>query len=291
MRGKFIFEKRKSGKLIETVEGPNVITDDGRELLYDYLSKQVPNFIEYVGVGISETAATTSDTELSHEIFRKNVESVSRDVSNTKVSYHINLPPGVALGEISEFGVFEGTKERNDILIASFDLDEETWDVGSADTANFKLGEESLKVTATQGTTTTTRLEEEWDMSTFFDADRFSMMIYPSDTANLTSIELRFETDVSNYFSTTFSSGFSNDAWTEHSTNRENFTETGTPDWENIDSIALIITLSAGSNVDVNFDSLRLITDSEIRMFARKTITPTSKEEADEIVVIYELEI
>lgn len=298
LKGQYEISIIEDGQVVETRIITNTITDDGMELLFDYLTGRSRMFLSYIALGLGETAASTSDTDLVHEIFRGRIEAASYSTDDSQVTWHIGLLPSDAVGVINEIATFDKLKNEDslvagDLLLTDFDTDVDTFsaDVGSlaSDTTNYKEGESALKATTDAGSTPQTiSLTKTLDLSAFEDADKFQILIYPYATTNLSNIKLRFETDGSNYYEATLSS-FSATTWALKSVAKSAFSATGSPDWSDINTIKLIITQSAPSAIDITFDSLRIITvNTNSRCFSRQVLSPTvTKSSKQEALVTY----
>lgn len=290
MEGSYEITLLEDGIQIARYALPNTITTVGKTLMLNYISGGLSTFLNYIGLGLGTTAATTGDTDLYHEIFRKAIESATYDTTNSKVSWHISLSPLEAVGVLGEIGMFDRTKNDdddtfNDRLLSKFD--ETTWTAGAGDTTNFIEGEKALKVT-TSGTTSTL-LTKSMDLSGYQASDTFSILVYPYSIAGLTNIILTFETDASNYYYYTFTS-FSATAWNQKTATKTSFSTSGNPDWSNITKIKLTIT--ASGSIDITFGSLRSIVKSNIlsTLFSRRVISPAvTKTSKQEMLVTYSI--
>src|SRR5260221_4613026 len=82
------------------------VTDSGRNLLRDSLSGANNAKITYFAIGAGTTAATTSDTKLQIETFRKKVTSFTNGASAGEILINVYIASGDAVNaDIEEIGV------------------------------------------------------------------------------------------------------------------------------------------------------------------------------------------
>lgn len=288
-KGTYYFTLKQDGNVVHTQSAKNMITTDGMAGMLDYLCHRTDGFVEYIGLGLINTAAALTDIDLYHETTRKIVEVSEPHPSDSSILYHITLSPSEAVGVFEEIGAFSDDKTENDRLISNFDLVQDAWSVGVTDTVLYKEGENALKVTA-NGTATTT-LTRDLDLSTLSSNDTINLLIYPVTIANLTSITLRFLTDASNYWTTTWAGNtFTASQWNLKSVYSDEFTATGTPDWENLTSVSIICITTA--SIAITFDSLRAQAVNDTTLFSRTVISPPlTKTSKQELLVVYKLAI
>ena len=178
---------------------------------------------------------------------------------------------GVDVGYVIN-DMFNEKVNTNSKILASFETGE-TWTdeagTSSADTTLIRYRDQGRKFTAASASTVAARTEPSSinmnlaDNSVVLDASDLITCWYHVDNAtNLSSIAVRFGNEsggtYTNYIEYTLSSGFES-GWNFFSFARSAFTETGTFDATNVDSIRLAVTASASGTVNVTFDDLRVI--------------------------------
>lgn len=289
-KGRFDIFILEDGKIVNHSSINNTITDNGKKLLLDFLSGKTNLFLRYLGLGLSNTAASTSQTDLLHELTRVAIESQEVDYDNEQISFHANILPSQAVGKIEELGAFNKLKttvagDPTDTLLTGFD--EAGWSAGVADTTNFKEGAQSLKV-AVNGNTTVS-LAKDLDLSAFASTDSINFFVYPYANTNVSGIELRLETDASNYFTESYAGAPTATTWSHKTALISDFSAVGSPSWANINSIKYIVSQSPSAAIDISFDSLRLLrVVTEPIMFSRVVISPAvTKTNTQEAMVVY----
>lgn len=130
------------------------------------------------------------------------------------------------------------------------------WSGGTADTDHFVEGDQAIKIsnaTITKAVTLDLTAFSSGIASTTDDFIDFWYFI--DDEADLTSIYIRLgDTGLSNYYGYTVSSGFST-GWNYFHIAKSAFTSSGSPDWDDLDEVAL----NATGTADVSFDDIRMI--------------------------------
>src|SRR5258707_7039549 len=90
------------------------VTDNGGNLMRDGLSGAANPKITYFAIGSGTTAATTSDTKLQIETFRKKVTSFTNGGSAGEILINVYVASGDAVNaDIEEIGVFGGSSATN----------------------------------------------------------------------------------------------------------------------------------------------------------------------------------
>jgi hypothetical protein len=290
MRG--IYKFYQNGELIATQE--NLITTEGKKAVLRYLAGQTGNLAQSLAVGTGTTAATVGDTRLVFEIARQNINVTSPDFINQKLVFKATLPQEVE-GNIYEVGAFTMSQyDTTGRTLLNFDADTEPWSAGVFQTDTTRIGADSLRVNAALSTTTTTSLTNVlFDVTDFRDSDQFTMAYIPQD-ANLASLKIRLKTDASNYYEYTFTgitAGYKVESFA-----RNQMTKTGSPTWDNITSVDLLVTAKAAGATNVDFDGLRIDTLGIINpdnvMISRTVLgTPVTKLGGMEMDVEYSLDV
>lgn len=269
-----------------------MITDDGRIYIKRYLAAQVPSIAACIAVGIGGTAESAAHTSLQFEMERAEVSLTSFDFLNDRVVFKAILPDDLS-GKIYEVALF--SQMENPVagnftskIIATFDSDSEEWTKdtdGSAatyTTANARIGGDSLSLTPAASTTVGFVLNDIlYDLSGNSGSDVVKLAYNAG--ANVSALTIRFRTDASNYFSyatTGPAAGYRIDTFTKGSA-----TITGTPSWDNITSIEVRVTATAGiGGAAVDFDGIRIedvdTVNPEYVMVSRELLSsPFLKEE------------
>ncbi len=100
-----------SGRIVDVQEFPNLITNDGLNMLRDILSGALDGAdageIRQLAVGDDNTPPLVGDTALGNETFRKARTSFTAPADGQVNTVHILLP-AEAVGAIEELGWFAG---------------------------------------------------------------------------------------------------------------------------------------------------------------------------------------
>lgn len=86
----------------------NLITTAGKNLLAKALRESTDCEIKYIAIGSSNTAPSTSDSQLGSETFRKAVTSQVAGGSGVTIT-NLYVAPEEAVGTIEEIGFFSGS--------------------------------------------------------------------------------------------------------------------------------------------------------------------------------------
>lgn len=290
MRG--IYKFYQNGELIAQQE--NLITTEGKKAVLRYLAGQTGTLAQSLAVGTGQTAAAVGDLRLVFEVARQNITVTSPDFINQKLIFKATLPQEVE-GNIYEVGAFTLSQyDTTGRTLLNFDADTEPWSAGTFPTDTTRIGADSLRVNAALSTTTTSSLTNVlFDVSDFRDPDLFTMAYVPQD-ANLASLKIRLKTDASNYFEYTFTgltTGYKVESFA-----RNQMTKTGSPTWDNITSVDLLVTAKAAGATNVDFDGLRIdaagIVNPDNVMISRTVLgTPVTKLGGMEMDVEYSLDV
>lgn len=244
----------QDGELV--AEKTNLITTEGKRAIMRYLSGQTASIARSLAVGTGTTAAALGDKRLAFEVARANVVVTSPDFANQKIVLKATLPQDqqYAIWEIGALTLPEQDQLGQSLF--TFDSTTEPWTVGTFPTDANRIGADSLRVNAALSTTVTSSLNDIFlETSRYLESDKFVLAYAPVD-ANLASLKIRFKTDASNYFEytiPTLTAGYKVESWAKSA-----MVKTGTPTWDNITSVDLIVTAKAAGATNVDFDGLRI---------------------------------
>lgn len=263
-----------------------MITVNGRTFIKRYLAGQSGTLVGAIGVGIGNQAASVNDARMQFEFARVPVAVTDYDFANDQLIFKGTLDEEVE-GVIHEVGLWTaevnaaaGNQESR--LITTFDSETEDWDIETFDTANTRIGIDSLKHTpAASGTAASILTGITLDLGDFTSLDAIVMAFYVAN-ANTANCKVRFRTDAANYYEFTVSAPTSGYKFVSFA--KGTATVVGTPDWSNINEIEIRTTASASGSASVQYDGLRIEDiDSiapEYGLIARTVLaTPISKAE------------
>ena len=213
-----------------------MITANGRKFIKRYLAGQSGTVVGAISVGTGATAATLNDDRLQFEFARVPVDVTDYDFLNDQLVFKGTLDEDVE-GIIYEVGIWTaevnsaaGNQESR--MLSSFDSETEEWDVATFDTANTRIGADSLKHTPAASATSASVLSGiNPDLVDYSSLDTFVLAYYVANS-NTSSIKVRLRTDSSNYYEYTISTpttGYKFSSFTKGSA-----TVVGSPSWADI---------------------------------------------------------
>lgn len=249
MRG--VYRIYREGELV--AEQENLLTTEGKFAILRFLAEQGGTLAGAICVGVGTTAAAVTDRLLEFEVARGDVTVVSPDYPNTAIVYKADLPTDLRI-DIREIGMWTA---RGDVeqagLVVSFDQDTEAWSAGTWETTTRRIGPNGLSVAAAASTATTATLSNLfWNIDSMSPSDTFALS-YNVANAFTSSIQVRFMTDASNYYSYTINAPAAGYKVSRFS--KSQLIKTGSP--TDITQISIINTATAGGTSTVILDGLR----------------------------------
>lgn len=237
-----------------------IITAKGRTFIKRYLAGQAGTLVGAMSVGIGNAASTLNDERMQFEFARVPVLVTDYDFVNDRLVFKGNLEESIE-GSIYEVGIW--TSEVNSAagnqesrLLTTFDSETEDWDIETFDTANTRIGVDSLKHTPALSTTSASVLSGiTLDLGDFTSLDTLVFAYYVANS-NTAAINVRVRTDSANYYQFTVTaptSGYKFSSFTKGSA-----TVVGTPEWSNINEIEVRTTANAVGSASVHFDGIRM---------------------------------
>jgi hypothetical protein len=263
----------QDGKLLG--EGKNLITTSGKRLIASYVAGAAPSWAGAIAVGTTTTAATASDKHLGFEITRAEIKARSVNFGGGTAGAHRIILKGTldaaVAGQINELGIYSQYNISNvgvteTVLIGAGDSGENwtyhngTTFVATIDTPNTtdnKLGLDGITMTST-GVAKRYRLPNlQLDLSQYGNTDNF-LFATKVISGTLTGMQVKFNTDDSNYYSYTFPtmSAFATTSYAAVTFSKSLWTATGTPNWNNITSVEFIVTST--TSVNLMIDGIRV---------------------------------
>lgn len=290
MQGTYRFYQ--DGKLI--AEQKNLITTEGKKAILRYLAGHSGAIARSLAVGTGQVAPTLTDIRLGFEAARANIQITSPDYVAQTLVFKTTLP------QEAEFSIYEigalnvSESDTSGRLLLTFDSDTELWSAGTFQVDTSRIGADALRVNAAASATTTSTLSELFlDTSDYSDSDQFSLAFQPQD-ANLSALKIRFKTDAANYFEyalPTLTTGYKVLYWPKSA-----MTKTGTPTWDSITAIDLVVTAKSAGATNVDFDGLRidhlLIPNDEYALVSRTVLSaPVVKDSLRQMDIEYALDV
>lgn len=122
----------ENGLVEPVIEHPNLVVTTGKSFIANRIAANTV-LIDSIAVGVGETSAVSTDTELETEIDRSGLSSAPT-VIGTAITYTSNFGNANANGTLSEVGLFSGntmvcrsvfppyTKSSNEAIAVSWTL-------------------------------------------------------------------------------------------------------------------------------------------------------------------------
>lgn len=246
-----------------------MITTEGAKAVVEFFAQQRANIVTHLAVGVGTALPTVSDTELSLEVVRLPLVSVSADLVNSKVIYIAELPPG-NVKTIYEVGAWTDDANDSGRMLSTTDSTTANWSNATISPDNARVGTQTVKVDYTgSGTTTAELLTLTEDFSAYDNDTTVTIAFYA--TANLSSLRVRLGTDDLNYFQFVVSSPV-NGAYNIHKFLKTDVEVVGTPDWSTINYMAVRPSATSSGPGSVYFDAIKF-EDSEGVLVSRSVLS------------------
>lgn len=263
-----------------------MITTEGKLHIKRYLAGMNLSLATAIAYGAGSSSESASDIALQLETGRSPIILSTYDFVNDNIVYKATVTDDFA-GVIYEIGLYSNLDTIGDYssrAITTFDSGSETWLTGGSaatfTTTGTRVGVDSLSHTPA-GNGSSTSILDGLALDFFGDsgADRF-VFAFNNGNTNASTINFRFKTDASNYYTFTVSNpsaGYQIVPLTKASA-----TVTGSPDWSSISAIEVNTNSKAAGASAVNFDAIRIENDSaspEYVLIDRKVLsTPITVE-------------
>lgn len=237
-----------------------MITVNGKLQIKRYLAKQATDIARSISIGIGPVAESSGHTALQFEIGRADIALVSYDYVNNKLVFKSSIPQEMS-GKIYEVGLWSSPTSTaagsyTSRLLTTFDSSGEIWSTGSYQTANARIGVDSLRLTPAASATVVTALTDSFvDLSGNSGADVFTIAYY-NGNANVANFKVRLKTDNSNYYTITVTSPST--GYQISTVAKSAAVATGNPSWADITSIEVEVVAGAGGSASIDFDGIRI---------------------------------
>lgn len=238
-----------------------MITTAGKNYIKRYLATQVPQIGQSIALGIGSAAPSLTDARLQFEVARTTINGVYYNFVTDKLVFKANVPDALA-ADVYEVGLYSqvanaAAGQSDDRLLTTFDSASEDWSgTPTWSTTNTRIGEDSLRQAPAAGTTVSNEVSElSYDLSAFSGADVF-LFAYNTGSLNVASVQIRFKTDDTNYYSYTVTDptvGYHID-----SVLKANLVAVGSPNWAAINKIEAYTTSKAGVVGTCDWDGIRI---------------------------------
>lgn len=248
-----------------------MITNQGADAIVEFFGQQRANIVTHLALGVGNALPTVSDTELSFEVVRLPLISISADLVNRKIIYIAECPPG-NIKTVYEVGAWTDDANDSGRMLSTTDATTASWSNATISTNNVRVGTQTVKVDYTGSGTTTAELLTLTDDFSAFDNDTTVAVAFYA-TANLSTLRVRLGTDALNYYQ------FVVDTPVNGSYNIKKFLKTdaevvGAPDWSTINYMAIRPSATAGGPGSVYFDAIKFESSDGILVSRSVLTTP-----------------
>jgi hypothetical protein len=271
IKGTYIFYQ--DGK--EIYRASNIITKFGRRFLTNFLAGNINSNAKDMAFGIDSTAvdANGNDTRLGFEFYRLPVKFGTTDIQTTNgdttysIVYKTTLPQDVA-AQINEIGIYPSNRtSQNDYdskMVTDFGYFIDWVDSNgynpSTSTTGTKIGSSSLVMSSSsQAANEYSANVTGLSLAGYSVNDSVRLAYYVND-ANLSSIEVKFYSSDTDYYSTIIASPITSGYHISDNIllNDVYSNPTGSPVKSQINKVGIVITPTSGNNTSVNMDGLRI---------------------------------
>lgn len=154
--------------------------------------------------------------------------------------------------------------KNNRVEISSFEASETWTGSGTADTTNYRVGTQGLKLTSTGSTVTASRsLFLDLTYNSLGTSDYIDIDVYIDTVANLSSCVLKLgDVALANYFSKDITSSITAAGWNYVRILKSAFSSTGSPSWASLYYQQIEVTAVASTTVNVTFDNWQALSAS-----------------------------
>ncbi len=252
------------GELV--VASSNLITNFGKSTILRYMAGNISSYAGAVAVGVSSTAASSSDYVLDYELFRVPIAYRTANPTNSSVVFKGTAGAGLS-GKVYEIGLFPS--QNNDLsgayqtaTIHAFDNDENWHGVTARDTTNTRIGTSAITLSGTTGTMTSIYNSDiRLNLSGYSATDVFKLAFNTFDTY-CTYIIVKFTNSLGQEMMGTFipathTAGAGNAQYQIVSLTKNQFSNQNA-DWSTIVKSEVIL-LAGGGTSTVSVDGLKII--------------------------------
>lgn len=237
----------------------NLITTAGKAAILRTLA-QGGGLASTMAFGVGTTAAALGDTALTFEVARAILSSNTIDVVNSRVIYKTTIPKNVSMN-IRETGLWTLDSDPQagnygSRLLQTFEGDVDYWTAGTYETANTRVGERSLRVTATVSSTATS-VNDGFvnDLSGFSGSEPIKLACYVANS-NTSAIQLLFYNANGSFFRIDYNTPSS--GYQILSANKSSAAVSGSPTWSDIVKLEVRVIATGGGSAIVDFDGIRV---------------------------------
>ena len=268
LKGTYIFYK--DGK--EVCRSNNIVTNEGKDVFVQYLSKSNNDYASKIVLGIGSTSPAVTNEFLGFEVFPLAIEFKTVDFTQTpsQVVFRASVPATFS-GVIYESGLstMGGTLSSSDInsnneVIVNFNPNYESWSTGAnvvfhtndlEGTPRLRAGDSGLQITAAASSSVSSTYSGVVPPNYISSGDKLKVAYHVSGSVP-TSIQIKLESDSSNYFTATIPAANISLGYNISTIDFDNLVMTGTLDTNSISSITVTVNAASAQSI-VTMDAMR----------------------------------
>lgn len=251
------FRIYQRGKLLTTQK--NLITNSGRQAITRYLAGQTQSFSGAIAIGSSDVPASVADTSLGFEFSRAPIHLKTSDVTTGEIVLSASLDAPIG-GSVFELGVFPYVLALDASAVGGIIIrfeEFEGWTGGTYNLSRTRVGSSSYQLTAAVSSTARANSRNSaFGIHDLAANDTFSMAYFIND-ANTDVITIEFHSTAVDYFRYTFdpsaTAGYYITTWPKSA-----FMTVGSPAWETVDYVDIVVGATALGSTTVQLDGLRI---------------------------------
>ena len=253
-----------------------MITNKGKELLSRYLAGYSGVWAGALEFGVGETTVDATNESLDFPFVRVPVQYIDYDPNTYVITVRAVIPATVS-GVFYEVGVFSSedfpSGEQGHQLILDYSGVDTVYSAVNAATTldNARVGSTAYKLTApAAGTATLRGFIPGNDLSSYTGNDVFNTAYFYTATGGAPSVNMRFESTPTDYFSYSFTPTA---GYNIETVARGTLGQTGTPNWSTVNAVYVEL----DDLGELTLDGLMLedtINIGTYGMIAREIITP-----------------
>ena len=277
LKGEYVFYKDG----VEVLRSPNIITNEGKEIIINYLSRQNSDYASRIILGCGTSTPAATDTFMHFELFPTAVDFRTVDFTQTptQIVFRTTLPAAFK-GVIYESGLsttggvnLSSLDDVNDNpeLTATFDPNFEGWATSTGvafhtndleGTPRLRAGAYGLEFTVSG----TGSKESTWTSSTpidyYTDSDKIKVAFHVSGAVP-NSLIIKFIEDETNYYMATIPASSMVVGYNIVTLSFSSLVKTGAPEIQNTSSISVAVITGALPTV-TTMDSIRFDKNSDV---------------------------
>lgn len=277
LNGEYIFYKNG----VEVARSKNIITNNGKEAVVAYLSKDTKDYASRIVLGCGSTTPTAIDEFMSFEVFPTSVEYKTLDYTQTptQIVFRSTLP-STFKGVIYESGLsttggvlLSALNDVNDNseIVATFDPDYESWSLSSGvsihanelgGTPRLRVGDSGLQFVVPPNSSRLSTYSNISPLDYYIESDKIKVAFHVSG-AIPSSIVLKLSEDSTNFYNAVINQADISAGYNIKTIPVSSLVKTGTPEFQTISEISVAVT-SPNLQTVVTMDAIRFDKYSDV---------------------------